>query len=73
MNIDLNADNEYNKEPVYYCKRCMSLNIQTIGENSKVSGFDFCTNCGGTEIETTDIFTWRNLYKKRFNKNFEEV
>lgn len=67
INVDTSIDNEYNQEPVYYCRKCLSLNIQTIDSNSKVSGLDFCNNCGSTDIDKTDIFTWNEMCKKRFN------
>ena len=57
--------NEYDLEPVHYCARCLSLNIKVID-----SYMDYCDNCGSTDIETTDIFTWKEMYKKRFGKDF---
>lgn len=56
---------EYNKEPVVYCKHCLSLNIRVLEGSS-----DFCDTCGSTETNSTDIFTWRELYKNRYNKEF---
>lgn len=58
-------DSEYNDEPVYYCPHCLSLKIKILD-----SFVDYCDDCGCTEIETTDIFTWREMYKKRFGKDF---
>lgn len=59
------TEDEYNEEPVYYCPHCMSLRIKILDQ-----AVDYCDNCGCTDIETTDIFTWRELYKKRFGKYF---
>ena len=56
---------EYNQEPVFYCTHCMSLAIKSL--NPYV---DYCDNCGCTEIATTDIFTWRKMYKERFNEDY---
>lgn len=56
---------EYNKEPVVYCKHCLSLNIRILDGNN-----DFCDTCGSTETDSTDIFTWMNLYKNKYNKDF---
>lgn len=55
---------EYNKEPVYYCSQCLSLKIKTLGNT------DYCDDCGCTQTKTTDIFTWRSMYKERFGKDF---
>lgn len=56
---------EYNKEPVFYCAHCLSLRVKELD-----SYVDYCDNCGSTYIETTDIFTWREMYRKRFGKDF---
>lgn len=56
---------EYNEEPVFYCTHCLSLRIKALD-----SYVDYCDNCGCTDIETTDIFTWREMYRKRFGKDF---
>ena len=31
---------DYNNEPVYYCKNCLSLKIKVVG------GYDFCDDLG---------------------------
>ena len=49
---------DYNKEPVTYCKRCHSLNIIT-GD-----GFpDYCDDCGSTDLGEESIYEW--LDKKK--------
>lgn len=53
---------EYNKIPVYYCKHCMSLHIKTIAMN-----IDYCEDCGSTNIDSTDIETWKNLSNNKYN------
>lgn len=57
-------NNEYNNEPVYYCQRCLSLRVKIF--NSQ----DYCDDCGGTDILTTDIDTWKDLYKERYGEEF---
>ena len=52
MNLQEEADKakkivEYNEEPVFYCKRCLSLRIMNI---PKVEDSDFCDTCNGTDI-----------------------
>lgn len=55
---------EYNDEPVYYCKHCLSLKIKIVG------GFDFCDECGSTAIETSHIDDWEKLYESRNGHKF---
>jgi hypothetical protein len=34
---------------------------------------DFCDNCGSTDLAETDIFTWEDMYKEKYNNDFLEV
>lgn len=46
---------KYDEEPVYYCRKCKSL---------KILGVDdvlYCAECGSTEIDTANIYEWKNL------------
>ena len=54
---------EYNNEPVYYCKGCLSLKIKTVMEGLNL---DYCDECGCTDIDKTHINNWKNLYKNRY-------
>lgn len=56
----------YNNEPVYYCRDCLSLAIEKWGEGS------FCSNCGRTNNASTDIFTWREMWKNKYGEYPEE-
>lgn len=56
---------EYNDEPVYYCKRCLSLNIM-VDDN----GDEFCEECTSTNIGKTNVFKWEKLYKEKYGLNF---
>ena len=60
--LGLNKD-EYNKEPVFYCKRCLSLHIMN---ESQLPDLEYCADCGSTDIETTDISTWEEMYKQKY-------
>ena len=65
--IDMNkkySKEEYNKEPVYYCSRCLSLNIIILSEN-----VDYCDNCGCTDIQEASLDNWKALYKLRYGKD----
>lgn len=64
IKIELHNNSEYNEEPVFYCKRCLSLAVKTLG------GYDYCADCGCTEIATTDIDTWLEMYKQKYGKEF---
>lgn len=33
---------------------------------SKLPDLEYCAECGSTHIETTDIETWRAMYKQRY-------
>ena len=57
----------YNDEPVFYCKSCLSLAVKTV-----VSGLDldYCDECGSTDIEQTHIEEWRKLYRERYGFDY---
>ena len=57
---------DYNNEPVHYCKQCLSLKIKIVG------GFDFCDDCGSTNITTAHIDDWDRLYQERYGESFLE-
>ena len=55
---------EYNNEPVFYCKNCLSLRVKIVG------GFDFCEECGCTDIAQCHIDEWDKLYTARNGRKF---
>lgn len=57
---------EYNQEPVFYCKRCLSLKIMTDQDMS------YCDDCGNTEIRDTSIEHWQHMYFLRYGKHYVE-
>lgn len=59
--------NEYNEEPVFYCKNCLSLKVKIVPVDSDL---DYCDDCGSTNIEHTNIHDWENLYKERYGTFF---
>lgn len=64
---------DYNKEPVYYCKGCLSLKVKTVA--AAVLDLDYCDDCGSTDIEQSSIEEWDYMYEKRYgfkylNNNF---
>lgn len=61
--MDKENKQSYDDEPVYYCKRCLSLNIKQM---PFVPDQDYCANCGTAEIGTTTIEEWNEMYKKKY-------
>lgn len=53
----------YNDEPVFYCKHCLSLKI--INE-THLSDLEYCDDCGSTNIENTHIQTWEQMFEQRY-------
>lgn len=64
-----NCPNDYNKEPVLYCKRCLSLKIMNI---PKIEDSDYCDECGSTDVGKCSIEEWETLYKAKYGYNFLE-
>ena len=67
---DSQLNSPYNEEPVYYCKSCLSLSIQIIGNPEDEDSV--CTHCNRTDIDVTDIMTWRELWKEKYGKYPED-
>lgn len=63
----MNRSNEYNKEPVLYCKHCLSLGILNIED---IEDTDYCDNCGSTDIGTAAIEEWEQLYKNKYGHSY---
>ena len=58
---------EYNKEPVYYCKKCLSLKI---GYVAVLEGSEYCEDCNSTDIGTTTIEEWDKMFFKRYGYHY---
>lgn len=63
----MKEQNEYNDEPVYFCKHCLSLNIRHILD---LKDSEFCDDCGSTNIEHCSIEEWEKLYKDKFGHKY---
>lgn len=57
---------DYNNEPVCYCRNCLSLRIKT------EDGLEYCDKCGSTDTCECHIDEWERIYYKRFGKNFTD-
>jgi len=58
---------EYNKEPVYYCARCLSLRILGV---EGMEGLDYCDECNSTEIKETTIDEWNKMYENKHHHSY---
>lgn len=62
--IDLTRIDDYNNEPVYYCKNCLSLSIMELTDD-----ISFCDRCGNTEIGICHIDEWEKLYREKYGRD----
>lgn len=65
ISTETHSKEYYNEEPVTYCKKCLSLKIMSLNDD-----IDYCDECGCTDTDSTDIETWRELYRKKYGKTF---
>jgi hypothetical protein len=56
---------EYNNEPIYYCKSCLGLHI--LPEEGMGS---YCQDCGSASIGKTNIDLWTDSYRQKYGKDF---
>lgn len=61
---------EHNSEPVFYCRKCLSLKIRDV---EHINESEYCDECGSTDIAQTNIEDWENLYKTRYGHSFLET
>ena len=59
---------EYNKEPVFYCKHCLSLKIRDAG----LPDLLYCDECGSADIFSIPIEEWENMYKDKYGFKYLE-
>jgi hypothetical protein len=56
---------EIEKDPVYYCKSCLSLGIiASHGDHDS-----YCKDCGGAVIGKTNITFWVDSYRLKYGKD----
>lgn len=55
---------DFNEEPVFYCKHCLSLRIRASED------IDYCDECGGTDIKEVDIHEWENMYEQKYGRKY---
>ena len=59
----------YDDEPVYYCKRCLSLKVCQM---PMVEDQCYCEDCGTVDIGVTSFEEWDDLYVERYGHHFCE-
>ena len=59
----------YNKEPVFYCKSCLSLKIRFI---QSMQDSDYCDECGSTDIGQSSIEEWEKKYIEMYGQPYLE-
>lgn len=65
INYSGKTKEEYNDEPVYYCKACLSLHVENDGDSGS-----YCAKCGCSSIGRTSIQIWDEAYKQKYEKEF---
>lgn len=56
---------EYDKEPVAYCRDCLSLAIRV----TSFHDLSYCDECGSTDIGFCRIDEWAAKYKKAYGRD----
>lgn len=64
-----NNKENYNDEPVFYCKHCLSLRIKAV---PGMEGLDYCDDCGATEVAQAHISIWEQMYRDKHGFNYIE-
>lgn len=59
----------YDDEPVYYCRRCLSLKICQLPMSETLS---YCEECGTTDIAESSFEEWDMLYLERYGHHYLE-
>lgn len=62
-------NNDYDLEPVKYCARCLSLKIKY----DEDLDYEWCADCGSTEILETLTEEWEKKYEKRYGHKFVTI
>ena len=60
----------YNDEPVFYCKSCLSLKIRSI---PSMNESEYCDECSSTDIRQCSIQQWEQMYKERYGHSYLET
>lgn len=64
--VESNLQSDYNDEPVFYCKHCLSLKIRDAG----LPDLLYCDDCGSADVLQTSIEEWEKMYKDKHGFKF---
>lgn len=59
----------YDDEPVYYCKRCLSLKICQVPMMADQS---YCEDCGTVDVVCSSFEEWDELYVEKYGRHYLE-
>lgn len=68
---------QYDSIPVIYCKSCLSLHIESFlsdyhkypEEEGIIAEYDYCKDCGSTDLDVCSIKEYIKLYEQRYHRN----
>ena len=64
---DIEKLNDYDSDPVFYCRNCLSLSIV----HEDMLDLDSCKDCGSTDIAGPVSFeVWESMYEKKYGRKF---
>ncbi len=66
----ITAKDNSNNEPITYCKTCLSIHIKTVDFKDTDKTVDYCVACSNTELDTTHISEWEDMYEERYGERF---
>lgn len=66
LKVETYTKADYNDEPVFYCKHCLSLKIRDAG----LPDLLYCDECGSAEIKKAHSREWERLYKDKYGFKF---
>lgn len=59
---------DYDSEPIKYCASCYSIKIGY----EESADFEYCMDCGCSDIREAPVEQWENLYKGKYGHKFAE-
>ena len=66
LEVKTELQSDYNDEPVFYCKHCLSLKIRDAG----LPDLLYCDDCGSSDILSVGIEEWEKMYKEKYGFKF---
>ena len=70
----IKSKDNFNNEPITYCKTCLSISIKTVefpkteaGEDRDV---DYCTCCSNTDMGECHVEEWEEMYAEKYGEKF---